>query len=81
MFKGTDTPPFEKKLYLSSPTMHGDELHYIQEAYDTNWMSTVGENINEAERLISEIIGRKHAVALTSGTSALHLAIKLAGIT
>ena len=81
MFKCTDTPPFEKKLYLSSPTMHGDELHYIQEAYDTNWMSTVGENINEAERLISEIIGRKHAVALTSGTSALHLAIKLAGIT
>ena len=81
MFKGTNIPPFEAKLYLSSPTMHGDELSYIKLAYDTNWMSTVGKNIDESERLISEVVGRKHAVALTSGTSALHLAIKLAGIT
>ena len=71
--------PFEKRLYLASPTMHGDELKYMQEAYDTNWMSTVGANINESERMIAERIGCKDAVALSSGTAALHLAIKLAG--
>ncbi len=71
--------PFEKKIYLSSPTMHGEELKYMQEAYETNWMSTVGVNINEVERLICEKIGCKNAVALSSGTAALHLAIKLAG--
>ena len=70
---------FEKKIYLSSPTMHGDELKYMQEAYETNWMSTVGANINEAERLVAEKIGCKDAVALSCGTAALHLAIKLAG--
>ena len=80
MFKGTNIPPFEEKLYLSSPTMHGDELKFINEAYNTNWMSTVGENINEAERLISDYVGRKYAVAVTTGTSSLHLAAKLAGI-
>lgn len=42
--------PFEKKVWLSSPTMHGPELEYITEAYETNWMSTVGKNINEVER-------------------------------
>ncbi|WP_199712422.1 DegT/DnrJ/EryC1/StrS family aminotransferase [Butyrivibrio sp. CB08] len=71
--------PFEKKLYLASPTMHGEEIKYIQEAYDTNWLSTVGANINESEKLIAEKIGCKCAVALSSGTAALHLAIKLAG--
>ena len=71
---------FEKKIWLSSPTMHGDELKYMTEAYDTNWMSTVGENITEAERLIREKIGCKYAVGLASGTSALHLAVKLAGV-
>lgn len=71
--------PFEKKIYLSSPTMHGDELKYMQEAYETNWMSTVGANINETERLVAEKIGCKDAVALSCGTAALHLAIKLAG--
>ena len=70
---------FEKKVYLSSPTMHGDELKYMQEAYETNWMSTVGANINETERLVAEKIGCKDAVALSCGTAALHLAIKLAG--
>ena len=71
---------FEKKVWLSSPTMHGDELKYITEAYETNWMSTVGANINEVERLACEKIGCKYAVALASGTSALHLAVKLAGV-
>lgn len=73
-----DIKPFEKKIWLSSPTMHGKELEYIKEAYHSNWMSTVGENINEVEKLLSEYIGIHHAVALSSGTAALHLAIKLA---
>lgn len=72
--------PFEKKIYLSSPTMHGEELQYMKQAYDTNWMSTVGENINEVERMAAEKVGCKYAVALSSGTAALHLCMKLAGI-
>ena len=71
--------PFETKVWLSSPTMHGDELKYVQEAYETNWMSTVGANINETERMICEKVGCKNAVALSAGTAALHLAMKLAG--
>lgn len=71
--------PFEKKIWLASPTMHGEELKYMQEAYETNWMSTVGANINEVERITCEKIGCKHAVALSSGTAALHLAIRFAG--
>lgn len=73
-----DLKPFEKKVWLSSPTMHGEELEYIKEAYDSNWMSTVGENINEVEKLLADYIGVRHAVALSCGTAALHLAIKLA---
>ena len=57
--------PFEQKIWLSSPTMYGEELGYIREAYETNWMSTVGKNINEAERLIAERIGVRYAVALS----------------
>lgn len=72
--------PFEKKIWLSSPTMHGPELEYITEAYKTNWMSTVGENINEAERLACEKVGCGYAVALSAGTAALHMAVKLAGV-
>lgn len=71
---------FAKKIYLSSPTMHGGELQYITEAYESNWMSTVGENINEAERLAAEKVGCGHAVALSCGTAALHLCVKLAGV-
>ena len=71
---------FKNKVWLSSPTMHGDELKYITEAYETNWMSTVGENINEIEKQISQKVGCKYAVALSSGTATLHLAIKLAGV-
>ncbi len=69
-----------KRIYLSSPTMHGEELVYMKEAFDTNWMSTVGKNINEIERIACERIGCKYSVALASGTSALHLAMKLAGV-
>lgn len=72
--------PFEEKIWLSSPTMHGDEIKYITQAYETNWMSTIGENINETERLICEKVGCKYAVALSAGTAALHLAVKLAGV-
>ena len=72
--------PFEKKVWLSSPTMHGEELKYMTEAYETNWMSTVGKNINEVERMACEKIGCQYAVALSAGTAALHLAVKLAGV-
>lgn len=72
--------PFEKKIWLSSPTMHGEELKYITEAYETNWMSTVGANINEAERQICEKVGCRYAVGLSCGTAALHLAMILAGV-
>lgn len=71
--------PFAKKLYLSSPTMHGEELIYMKEAFDTNWMSTVGENIDRVEEQIAQKLGG-YAVALSSGTAALHLAMKLGGI-
>lgn len=74
-----DMKPFADKVWLSSPTMHGKELEYMTEAYQTNWMSTVGENINEIEAQIAEYAGVKYAVALSAGTAALHLATKLAG--
>ena len=70
----------DKHVWLSSPTMHGDELEYIKEAYMSNWMSTVGKNIDEVEKHISEYIGTKYAIALASGTASLHLAIKMAAI-
>lgn len=72
--------PFESKVWLSSPTMHGDELKYVTEAYETNWMSTVGKNINEVESLAAKKVGCKYAVALSAGTAALHMAVKLAGV-
>lgn len=78
-FENNRFKPFEKKLYLSSPTMHGEELEYVTKAYKTNWMSTLGENINEVERITCEKLGCKYAVALSAGTAALHLAMKLAG--
>lgn len=71
---------FEERVWLASPTMHGEELKYMKEAYDTNWMTTIGQNINEIERLVSEKMGCQHAVALTCGTCALHMAVKLAGV-
>ena len=71
---------FENKVWLSSPTMHGEEMEYVKEAYETNWMSTVGKNINEVEKITCEKIGCKYAVALSAGTAALHLAVKAAGV-
>lgn len=77
--KNDNMKPFESKVWLSSPTMHGEELKYMTEAFETNWMSTVGVNINEVERMAAEKVGCKYAVALSSGTASLHLAMKLAG--
>ncbi|MEZ3487851.1 MAG: DegT/DnrJ/EryC1/StrS family aminotransferase [Lachnospiraceae bacterium] len=71
--------PFQTKCWLSSPTMHGDEQHWVDEAIQTNWVSTVGENIDAIEKMTAEKIGRKYSVALSNGTAALHLAIRLAG--
>jgi dTDP-4-amino-4,6-dideoxygalactose transaminase len=70
---------FDKKVWLSSPTMHGDEQRWVDEAIQTNWVSTVGENINVVEKLMAEKIGVKYAVGLNCGTAALHMATKLAG--
>lgn len=77
--KDDNMKPFDSKVWLSSPTMHGEELKYMTEAFETNWMSTVGENIKEVERMAAEKIGCKYAVALSAGTASLHLATKLAG--
>ena len=69
-----------KRIYLSSPTMHGDEQKYIKEAFDTNWVAPLGANVDGFEREMAEHVGVKHAAALVSGTAALHLAVKLAGV-
>ncbi len=71
--------PFQKKIWLSSPTMHGEEQRWVDEAIRTNWVSTVGENIDEIEKQLADRVGTAHAVALGTGTAALHLAVKLAG--
>ena len=76
-FKGIE--PIQGKCLLSSPTMHGDEERYIHEAFQSGWVTTAGENIDRLESAISSYVGVEHAVALSSGTAALHLAIKLAG--
>jgi len=75
-FEGIEA--FENRIWLSSPTMHGEEIRFVREAYETNWMSTVGANINELEHMAASYIGVKHAVALSTGTAALHMAVKLA---
>ncbi len=75
-FRGIEA--FEKKIWLSSPTMHGEEMTYMAEAYHSNWMSTTGNNIDELERAAVSYTGAKYAVALSSGTAAIHLAVKLA---
>ena len=71
--------PFQSKVWLSSPTMHGDEQRWVDEAIQTNWVSTVGANIDAVEKEMAEYVGVKYAVGLSCGTAALHLATKLAG--
>ena len=70
--------PFASKIWLASPTMHGDEQRWVKDAFDKNWITTAGENINEVEKQMSEYIGVNYAVGLSCGTAALHLAIRLA---
>ena len=72
--------PFEKKIWLASPTMHGEEQKYVKEAFDTNWVSTVGANLEHLEKSVRDYVGCKASVALSAGTAALHLAVKLAGV-
>ncbi len=74
-----DFEAFPEKVWLSTPTMHGEELIYMKEAFETNWMSTIGVNINEVEKLLAAKLGCRYSVALSAGTASLHLAMKLAG--
>ena len=67
--------PFETKLWLASPTMHGDERKWVSDAFDKNWITTAGENINEVKRQMAEYIGVNHAIGLSCGTAALHSAL------
>jgi len=69
-----------KRIYLSSPTMTGEEQKYIKEAFDTNWIAPLGPNVNEFEKEIASYVGVHHAAALSSGTAAIHMAIKAVGI-
>lgn len=79
MFTDKNIIPFEKKVWLSSPTMHGEELKWVIDAFEKNWITTSGDNINEVERMVAEYVGCKYAAALSCGTASLHLAVKLAG--
>lgn len=71
---------FKNKIWLSSPTMHGEEQKFVQEAFDTNWVSTVGANIDKFEEDVCKYIGCDYAVGLSSGTAGLHLAMRLANV-
>ena len=77
--KMSNIVPFKNKIWLSSPTMHGDEQKWVTDAFAKNWITTSGENINEVEKLVAEYVGCKYAVGLSCGTASLHLAVKLAG--
>jgi len=76
----SELKPFKNKVWLSSPTMHGDEQKYVKEAFDTNWVSTVGENLNQLEEQVSALVGCRYGVALSGGTAAMHMALRLCGI-
>lgn len=78
-YKIEDIQPFESKVWLASPTMHGEEQKYVNRAFELNWITTAGENVNEVERITAEYLGVENAVALSAGTAALHMAMKLAG--
>ncbi len=71
---------FKEKVWLSSPTMHGEEQQFVKEAFDTNWVAPLGKNVDEFEKEIAAYLGISHAAALTTGTAALHLAVRLAGV-
>lgn len=69
-----------KRIYLSSPTMHGKEQEFVKEAFDTNWVAPLGPNVNGFEKEMAQYAGIAHAAALSSGTAAIHLALRLLGI-
>ena len=69
-----------KRIYLSSPTMHGEEQDFVKEAFDTNWVAPLGPNVNNFEKELAENVGIPHAAALSSGTAAIHLALRILGI-
>ena len=71
---------FKEKVWLSSPTMHGEEQQFVKEAFDTNWVAPLGKNVDKFEKEIAAYLGISHAAALTTGTAALHLAVRLAGV-
>ena len=77
--KNNNFKPFDKKVWLASPTMHGDELKWMKDAYEKNWMTTAGENVNELEKIAAQKAEMKYAVALCNCTAALHLCVKFAG--
>lgn len=70
----------EKRIYLSSPTMHGEEQEFVKEAFDTNWVAPLGPNVNNFEKELAEYVGISHAAALSAGTAAIHLALRILGI-
>ena len=70
----------DKKIYLSSPTMHGEEQEFIREAFDTNWVAPLGPNVNAFEKELADYVGIAHASALSAGTAAIHLALRVLGI-
>jgi len=69
-----------ERIWLSSPHMSGDEQKYINEAFATNWIAPLGSNVDGFESDVCEYTGAKHAAALSSGTAAIHLALKLCGV-
>lgn len=71
-----------KRIYLSSPHMsdEGYEMEYIKQAFDTNWIAPLGKNVDEFEKEFAARVGAKSAVALSSGTAAIHMALKAAGV-
>lgn len=69
-----------KRIYLSSPTMHGEELQFVNEAFDTNWVAPLGPHVNAFEKELAAYVNTGHAAALSAGTAAIHLALKLAGV-
>lgn len=70
----------KKKIFLSSPTMHGEERKFVEEAFDTNWVAPLGPNVNAFEKEMEEYTGCGYAAALSAGTAAIHLALRLIGI-
>lgn len=70
------------RIFLSSPHMseEGFEMNYVKEAFDTNWIAPLGENVNGFEKELAMKVGSKEAAALSSGTAAIHMALKAAGV-